>query len=164
MKELKIEWSHEWALHDTRGNAEEVDTQFILPVVRLEDVEAVLAEAVWAMKEVITRTEFACKRGAKQTTEELKADCLACPMYQRAEAFLASPLVAKHLKRMAEQRTQCSVSFPRPAHDFCRDIPFGQGRQKKRRSCNRHADCDEADRRGNASHCSADDCEDCFGQ
>lgn len=150
MKELKIEWSHEWALHDTRGNAEEVDTQFILPVVRLEDVEAVLAEAVWAMEMV-----------RKASLEDFGSDS---EIYKYAQAFLASPLVAKHLKRMAEQRTQCSVSFPRPAHDFCRDIPFGQGRQKKRRSCNRHADCDEADRRGNASHCSADDCEDCFGQ
>lgn len=39
----------------------------------------------------------------------------------------------------------------------------------QRRSCNKHSDCDEADRLsraaggGRATHCYVEDCEDCFG-
>lgn len=36
--------------------------------------------------------------------------------------------------------------------------------QVKKRSCNRHDDCDKADIEGRTLHCSAEDCEDCFGQ
>lgn len=41
---------------------------------------------------------------------------------------------------------------------------------KSKRSCNRHFDCDEADRKAKAKgylfadHCYDDCCEDCFGQ
>jgi hypothetical protein len=102
-------------------------------------LDAVLAEAV----------KFA--EGYKGKLEK-QHGALAYKYGQYVEvcAFLASSLVTEHLKRVATPRTQRSVSFPHP-------VP-------KHRSCNRHKDCDEADRRGNASHCSADDCEDCFGQ
>jgi hypothetical protein len=39
---IKVELTHTWALHETRGNAEGVDTQSIVPVVRLETLEDVI--------------------------------------------------------------------------------------------------------------------------
>ena len=62
----------------------------------------------------------------------------------KARAFLASDTVAQWREREKE-------------------VPTEQ-KQPTRRSCNRHEDCDEADRQGRSIHCHTEDCEDCFGK
>lgn len=51
----------------------------------------------------------------------------------------------------------------RPVHDTLQRLR--EMRRARPRSCNRHKDCDEADKRtegGRAQHCHDSDCEDCF--
>ena len=79
--EMKIEWAVGLHLESKESS------EWHIPVVRLHEVDQVIAEAVWAM-------------------EWLEEEGPSGPMgnrgYQRAEAFLASDLVAQWRDRQEE--------------------------------------------------------------
>lgn len=90
MKAFTVEWVHPRHIEDPeRGTL----SDGAIPVVRLDEVDAVIAEAVWAMKIVIIRIQYKNDKPS-QTFNELEELCMKDSGYRRAHAFLASPLVA----------------------------------------------------------------------
>ena len=134
---MTIEWTHRDnllsadALHRAATHDADVEGQMV-PVVHLSEVDAILREAV------VIATAYTKQRRCyydamadfaddpRMTDEQIG---VGEPVYMRAVKFLAS--VAEWREREAQQRTQCSVSFSHPAHDFCKGIPFEQARQKQ---------------------------------
>ena len=83
MTELEIEEMRPCKVHGTDA----------VPVVRLEQVDELIREAVWAMEMV-------------REAQEIWSDRVAKAHVQRCDAFLASPLVAEWRKRQEEGSAQ----------------------------------------------------------
>ena len=98
MTELKVEWAPVAFLddHDPQAFPDDV------PVVRLEQVDAVIGEVVWAMEIVMFRIQYKNDKPS-QTFNELEELCMKDSGYRRAQAFLASPLVAEWWQRQEGQ-------------------------------------------------------------
>lgn len=96
---MKIEWAV--GLHlDVKE-----ETRWHVPVVRLAEVDAVLAEAVWAMEQLQNSVRNFWSDALATDESALCVDEAAAKdaRYQRAQAFLSSQVVTDWRKRQKEE-------------------------------------------------------------
>ena len=112
---LKIEWVCDFHIMDAPADpARTFDPDADVPVVRLEQVDAVIGEVVWAMEIVMFRIQYKNDKPS-QTFNELEELCMKDSGYRRAQAFLASPLVAEWWQRQ-ERHGQTATGEAQGCH------------------------------------------------
>lgn len=98
------------------------DTPGITAFVRLAEVDALIQEAVWAMEQIVQMktqewTDLCHDNNPDIANEDIQALAVQDADFQRAQAFLAGPLVQDHLERMARQKKEVGHEHESQARD-----------------------------------------------
>jgi predicted P-loop ATPase/GTPase len=105
MKTLTVEWVFDGHIHVHKTEAYTLIESHAVPVVRLAEVDAVIAEAVWAM-ELVKLREYQQEVTATVIdphSEIARELLLGNTTYKRAHAFLASPVVTDWEQRKKKE-------------------------------------------------------------
>ena len=118
MKALKVEWVYD---HDLYDNGQ-LSASAMEQVVRLTEVDKVLTEAVWAMEQIVQMktqewTDLCHDNNPDIANEDIQALAVQDADFQRAQAFLAGPLVQDHLERTARQKKEVGHEHESQARD-----------------------------------------------